>query len=272
MQINKETVAVVTGAASGIGKALALRLAKEGSRLALADIVEDRLHELSETLGRDGVHHSIHTVDVSSSEAMEEFAQQVVSRHGSAHLLINNAGVALHGFVEQVSIADIEWLMGVNFWGTVYGVKHFLPILKAQKAAHIVNLSSVFGIIAPPGQAAYCASKFAVRGFTEALKHELAGTNVSVSSVHPGGIRTEIAIHARLGEKSDPASKKNAVDRFSQLARTSPEAAAERIVQGVTRGEERILIGRDASMIAILQRLIPVRYWKLLGKLVGIPP
>jgi NAD(P)-dependent dehydrogenase (short-subunit alcohol dehydrogenase family) len=272
MQINRETVAVVTGAANGIGRALALRLSKEGARLALADIDEEKLQDLSVILGGAGVHHSIHKLDVSNSEDMEDFARQVISRHGSANLLINNAGVALHGFIEEVSLTDIEWLMGINFWGTVYGVKHFLPILKEQKEAHIVNLSSVFGLIAPPGQAAYCASKFAVRGFTEALKHELAGTNVTVSSVHPGGIRTEIAVHARLGQKADPALKKDAEDRFSRLARTPPEAAAERILQGIARRENRILIGRDARMIDILQRLIPVRYWQIMGRLVQVHP
>jgi short-subunit dehydrogenase len=267
MKIDKDTVAVVTGAASGIGRALAFRLAKEGATLALADIDESRLMTVSKLLTDSNVPHSIHGVDVSDVKYMEAFADRLLGRYGRVNLLINNAGVALHGTVEEISIADIEWIMGINFWGTVYGVKFFLPIMKAQKEAHIVNISSIFGIIAPPGQASYCASKFAVRGFTEALRHELKDTGVGISSVHPGGIRTNIAINARIGSNSDPTGRDEAAALFDRVARTTPEAAADRIVAGVKRGEERILIGRDAQIIDRIQRLIPVKYWRLFGRL-----
>jgi short-subunit dehydrogenase len=158
--------------------------------------------------------------------------------------------------------------MSVNFWGTVYGVKHFLPLLKRQPQSHIVCVSSIFGIIAPPGQAAYCASKFAVRGFAEALRHELEGTNVQVSTVHPGGVRTGIARSARIGAGADPSKGERERRRFERLAITSPQQAAERIMRGMLRGEPRILVGRDASQIDRIQRLLPTRYWRLLRALV----
>jgi short-subunit dehydrogenase len=213
---------------------------------------------------------SAHIVDVSDKERVAEFASEVVAAHGAAHLLINNAGVGLFGMAEQLSIEDIEWLMGINFWGVVYGVKNFLPILRRQPQGHIVNISSVFGIIGPVGHSAYAASKFAVRGFTEALRHELAGGAVRVSIVHPGGVKTNIANNARPGAGADRA----AIDReraiFNMAARTSPEAAAERIIRGVLRNEERILVGPDAWMMDRIQRWAPVKYWKLMGKLIKI--
>jgi short-subunit dehydrogenase len=172
----------------------------------------------------------------------------------------------LIGTFEEISLDDLRWLMGINFWGVVYGVKYFLPILKQQPRAHIVNLSSVFGIIAPVGQSAYSASKFAVRGFSEVIRHELEGTSVSVSCVHPGGIHTPIAKRARLGANAPRNKHEEAIARFEQLTPTSPEAAAARILKGVERREPRILIGRDARQIDILQRLRPATYWKMMAK------
>ncbi|MGH9767370.1 MAG: SDR family NAD(P)-dependent oxidoreductase, partial [Blastocatellia bacterium] len=202
MKIDHSTVAVVTGAASGIGRALAVRLAQEGASLAIADVQAEALDETAQALmmlkatGGSPGKVTTHIVDVSDKERVAAFTREVVEAHGRAHLLINNAGVELFGTAEQLSIEDIEWLMGVNFWGVVYGVKHFLPILRRQPQGHIVNISSVFGIIGPVGHSAYAASKFAVRGFTESLRHELAGANVKVSVVHPGGIKTNIANNA----------------------------------------------------------------------------
>jgi NAD(P)-dependent dehydrogenase (short-subunit alcohol dehydrogenase family) len=181
-------------------------------------------------------------------------------------LLINNAGVALLGDFQEVSLEDFRWLMEINFWGTVYGVKYFLPLLKREPRAHIVNLSSVFGIIAPAGQAAYSASKFAVRGFTEALRHELEGSNIGVSCVHPGGIRTPIARHARLGAATPAAKREESIARFERLARTPPEKAAGVILRGVERRSSRILIGADAYVIDTLQRLRPATYWRSLAR------
>lgn len=267
MKLNSQTVAAITGVASGIGRALALRLAREGVALALNDVNEAGLHETGAAVEKLGVACSLHACDVSREEQVNDFAREALARHGRVSLLVNNAGVALAGTVEELSTADIVWLMGINFWGTVYGVKAFLPHLRAEPQAHIVNVSSVFGFIAPPGHAAYVASKFAVRGFTEALRHELAGTNVRVSVVHPGGVRTGIARAARRGLQAPAARHEEEVTRFERVARTTPEAAAERIVRGITRDEGRILIGTDARFIELVQRLRPVHYWRLLQAL-----
>jgi NAD(P)-dependent dehydrogenase (short-subunit alcohol dehydrogenase family) len=271
MNIDHSTVAVVTGAASGIGRALTIRLAQAGASVAVADVKTEALSETvrmaSEVAKAPGKITS-HIVDVSDNERVGAFAREVVDAHGRADLLINNAGVGLFGTAEQLSVEDIEWLMGVNFWGVVYGVKHFLPILRRQPHSHIVNISSVFGIIGPAGHSAYAASKFAVRGFTEALRHELAADSVKVSVVHPGGIKTNIANDARPGAGADHAAAAREKAIFNAAARTSPEAAAERILRGVIRDEERILIGPDAWFIDRVQRWAPVKYWRLLGKLI----
>ena len=259
-------VAVVTGAASGIGRALAQQLAAAGSALAIADIDEKGLAETAASLTAKQAPLSTHVLDVSDEQAVKSFAEDVVARHGRVTLLINNAGVALVGNFEELALDDLRWLMGINFWGTVYGVSYFLPILKQQPRAQIVNLSSVFGLIAPVGQSAYSASKFAVRGFTEAIRHELEGTSVFVSCVHPGGIHTPIAKHARLGARASQAKHQMAIDYFEKVTPTSPEAAATRILQGVEKREPRILIGRDARQIDVVQRLRPASYWKMMAK------
>lgn len=263
-------VAVVTGAGSGIGRALAQQLAAAGSALAMADIDEAGLKETAGSLrGKSDV--STHVLDVSNEEAVRDFAADVLARHRRVTLLVNNAGVALLGQFEEISLDDFRWLMNVNFWGVVYGVSCFLPALKQQPRAHIVNISSIFGLVAPAGQSAYSASKFAVRGFTEALRHELEGSNVFVSCVHPGGIRTAIAKRARLGAHAPAESRQEAVARFDRLTPNTPEEAAARILQGVDRREPRILIGRDARQIDVLQRLRPATYWKALAKRIDEP-
>jgi short-subunit dehydrogenase len=264
----RERVACITGAATGIGRALAARVAQEGARLCLADVDESALTQTARELREAGAEVSARVVDVTESRQVEEWSREVFEQHGRADLLINNAGVALHGDVEEVSLADIEWVMAVNFWGVVYGVKHFLPMLRRQPKAYVVNMSSVFGLIAPPGQAAYAASKFAVRGFSEALRHELEGTRVQVTTVHPGGIRTEIARRARVGAGVDESKRERESERFECLAITTPEDAAERIVGGTLRGETRILVGRDAAQIDLIQRLNPTRYWRLLAPII----
>jgi NAD(P)-dependent dehydrogenase (short-subunit alcohol dehydrogenase family) len=258
-------VAVVTGAGSGIGRALAQQLAATGSALAIADIDEAGLQQTAQSLGNKAL-VTTHLLDVSKEENVKSLAGEVFERHGRVTLLINNAGVSLHGDFEELSLDDFRWLMDINFWGTVYGVKHFLPLLKREQRAHIVNLSSVFGIIAPAGQVPYAASKFAVRGFTEALRHELQGSSIVVSCVHPGGIRTPIARHSRLGAGTSAAKRDANIARFERLARTSPEMAAERILRGVERRSPRILIGTDAYQIDIIQRLRPANYWKTISR------
>jgi short-subunit dehydrogenase len=265
MAFVKDGVAVVTGAASGIGRALAQQLAASGSALAIADIDERGLAETAASLNAKAT-VSTHVLDVSNEAAVKVFSEDVIARHSRVTLLINNAGVALVGTFEEISLDDLRWLMNINFWSVVYGVKYFLPILKQQPRAQIVNLSSVFGIVGPVGQSAYSASKFAVRGFSEVLRHELEGTSVSVSVVHPGGIHTPIAKNARLGANAPEQKKRDAVAFFETVTPTSPEAAAARILAGVDKREPRILIGRDARQIDIVQRLRPATYWKVMAK------
>src|SRR5713226_8667316 len=184
MSFLSDGVAVVTGAGSGIGRALAQQLAAAGSALALADVDEAGLLQTAQSLEKKSALVSTHLVDVADEAGVRSFAEEVSNRHGRVTLLINNAGIALHGDFEEVSLDDFRLLMNINFWGTVYGVTYFFPVLKREKRAHIVNISSIFGVIAPAGQCAYAASKFAVRGFTDALRHELEGSNVGVSCVH----------------------------------------------------------------------------------------
>jgi len=259
-------VAVVTGAASGIGRSLALRLARADCQLALADIDARGLADTVAAATAAGARATSHRVDVAALDQMTAFRDAVLGEHGGVDLLINNAGVALLGTVGEVSLDDIRWLVGINFWGVVHGVKLFLPALKQRPEAHIVNISSVFGLVAPPGNAAYCASKFAVRGFSESLAHELAGSNVRVSTVHPGGIRTPIVTHARAAAGVGNARRDDVITRFEQTARTTPDAAADRILRGIRRNEKRILIGGDARFLDRLQRLFPVRYWNIIGR------
>jgi short-subunit dehydrogenase len=259
-------MAVVTGSGSGIGRALAQQLAAAGSALALADVDEAGLLQTAQSLERKSALVTTHVVDVADEAGVRSFAEEVGKSHGRVTLLINNAGVALHGDFEEVSLDDFRLLMNINFWGTVYGVKFFLPLLRREKRAQIVNISSVFGIVAPAGQCAYAASKFAVRGFTEALRHELEGCTVGVSCVHPGGIRTQIARRARIGTGVTRTGHHEKAARFEKLLRTSPEVAAARILRGVDRREPRILIGADAYQVDILQRLLPATYWKTLSR------
>jgi NAD(P)-dependent dehydrogenase (short-subunit alcohol dehydrogenase family) len=259
-------VAVVTGAGSGIGRALAQCLAEAGSAVALADVDEGGLAETEQLIGRRKALVTTQVVDVAEEAAVAAFAEEVGRKHGRATLLINNAGVAMDGTFEEISLDDFRWLMNINFWGVVYGVKFFLPMLRREQRAHIVNISSLYGLIAPPGQPAYSSSKFAVRGFTECLRHELAETSVRVSCVHPAGIRTAIARRARVGAGVERTDVQEKVARFEKYFRTTPEEAATRILRGVERSEPRILIGSDAYKIDILQRLRPGTYWKALSR------
>jgi len=206
-----------------------------------------------------------HHLDVSDRNAVHAFPAEVLAEHPGVDILVNNAGVALGGTFDQVSEEDFDWLLSINLFGVVRMTRAFLPLLHKSDDARLVNLSSIFGVVTPPGQTAYCASKFAVRGFTEALMHELEGTAVGVTCVHPGGINTPISRNSRLGESASAAVRDTSVALFEKrLARTTPATAAARIVAGVKREEPRILIGKDAIQLERLQRLFPVRYWQIM--------
>ena len=261
--------AVITGAASGIGAALAVNLAKRGAHLALADRNEAGLETVAATARAAGVTVSTHLLDVSDRAALEALPEAVLAKHDHVTVLVNNAGVALAGDFADVALTDFEWLFDINFWAPVRLTKAFMYALTREPASHILNISSLFGIIAPPGQAAYCAAKFALRGFSESLRHELEGTNVSLTVVHPGGIRTEIANSARIPQGIDPVEARAQMQEFNKLLRTAPEDAAEQIARAIETRAPRLLIGSDARMAERLQRLFPVTYWKYIKRQTG---
>ncbi|HEX6858582.1 MAG TPA: SDR family NAD(P)-dependent oxidoreductase [Caulobacteraceae bacterium] len=269
MFIVKGGVAVVTGAASGIGAALAAQLAAKGCDLALADRNGEPLKLVAAEARGYGVKVTEHVLDVADKKQLAAFVKAVLAEHGRVTLLINNAGVALMGRFDQLQLEEFEWLMDINFWGPVRLTHAFLPTLLAQPAAHIVNVSSIFGIVSPPGQTAYVASKFGVRGFSESLRHELDGTGVGLTVVHPGGVRTGISSSARIAGAVDPELGKEATAAFNKMLRTSPQKAAEVILRAVERRQPRVLIGPDASGAETVQRLAPGRYWSLMKPLMG---
>jgi short-subunit dehydrogenase len=262
--------AAVTGAASGIGRALALELAARGCDLALADRDEAGLQSLKAEIDR--LHSqkvTVHRVDVSEPAQIEDFAQAARSGHPGLNIVVNNAGVALLGQFNEIDQAQMDWLMNINFWGVVHATRAFLPHLACQHEAHIVNLSSIFGIVAPPGQTAYAAAKFAVRGFSEALRHELqmAASPVRLSVVHPGGVSTNIVRNSRAGVGvTDNTRRAQTIERFDRAARTTPKAAALRIIDGIENNRPRILIGNDARFMDLLQRFRPGTYWSVLAR------
>jgi short-subunit dehydrogenase len=265
------SAAAITGAASGIGRALALALAARGCDVALADLDQEGLESVSkEITSTYGRRVTIQRVDVADAKQLDDFSSAAIAAFPVLNLLVNNAGVALLGHFDEFDQAQMAWLMDINFWGVVRGTRAFMPHLMSRPQSHIVNISSIFGIIAPAGQSAYSASKFAVRGFSEALRHELAMSKSSVrlSVVHPGGVKTNIARRARSGSNlRESVSMSQLGDRFDRLARTTPEMAAQRIIRGIEHNEPRILIGSDAKYLDIIQRLRPATYWPLLARL-----
>jgi len=260
-------VALVTGAGSGIGRAIALALARRGGRLALADIDGAGLAGTAAQVEALGGHASRHAVDVADRAAVAALPAALLALHGRIDMLVNNAGVALGGTFEQVSEEDFDWLMAINFGAVVRMTRAFLPLLRASDDARIVNVSSVYGLVSPPGQSACSASKFAVRGFSNALRHELEGTHVGVTVVHPGGVATAIARSARApaGVAAAEIAERRAASE--KMLRMAPERAGEIIVRAVERRRARVLVGGDAVFVALVERLAPVRYWRLLAPL-----
>ncbi|HEY0847576.1 MAG TPA: SDR family NAD(P)-dependent oxidoreductase [Noviherbaspirillum sp.] len=265
----KGRVATVTGAGSGIGRATSMALARRGCHLALADINTVGLKDTARMAEALGVRVTCHTLDVASRAQVQSLPAEVHAGHGRIDILVNNAGVALGGTFEQVSEADFDWLMDINFHGVVRMTRAFLPYLRAGDDARIVNVSSLYGLISPAGQAAYSASKFAVRGFSNALRHELEGSCVGVTVVHPGGVATSIAKNARVPAGVAEEEVQRRKELADKLLRMPPEKAGDIIVRGIERRKARILVGMDAKIVSLIERIAPVAYWALLKK--GIP-
>lgn len=265
----KGRTVVITGAGSGIGQALAAHCASKGANLALADIDGKQLASSINTQSFAGSDIKIYELDVSNRAAVYDFAEEVVKDFGKIDVVINNAGVALSQTVEDMTYEDFEWVMNINFWGVVYGTKAFLPHLKQSDRSYVVNISSIFGLIGVPTQGAYNASKFAVRGFTEALRSELKDSTVTPVCVHPGGIKTNIARRSRFYKGIDGnCDFERAKTDFDRMAKTSPMEAAQTIVQNIETNNIRVLIGTDAYIVDLIQRIMPVKYSQLLLRLV----
>lgn len=268
-------VAAITGAGSGIGRALALAFAERGAHLALCDMNETGLRQTADAARTRGVRVTEAKVDVADRAAVYAWAAAVVKDHGRVNLIVNNAGVAVASTVDGLDYADFEWIMSINFWGVVYGTKAFLPHLKASGEGHVVNVSSVFGLFAQPGQSAYNATKFAVRGFTESLRQELELQQwpVSATSVHPGGIKTNIVRASRfsasmrnlMGEEEQVAKA-----RFERVLLTTAEEAARVIIRGIEKNKRRVLIGPDARIFDAIQRVFPSGYQRIVSGLVRL--
>lgn len=260
-------VAVVTGAGSGIGRATSLRLAREGCTLALVDIHEPGVAETERLLEQLGTKTSQHIADVSDPERMAALPGEVVTRHGGVHIVVNNAGVSVLKNFEEHSLDDFQWLIGVNFWGVVHGCKFFLPELRKADEAHIVNLSSMFGFIGVPGQSSYCASKFAVRGFSEALWAELRETPVGVTSIHPGGVDTGIARTVRVTNEAARGELQKSFDEYGH----PPEEVADAILKGIRKNKLRVRTGTESFGVDWLKRLFPVGFHEHVAHRMRVP-
>ena len=262
-----DKVVVITGAGSGIGRALALDLARRGALLAISDVDDAGLAETVALAERAGVRQvrSDH-LDVADRTAFAAYATEVAAHFGRVNVVVNNAGVALAGNVEDLEYGDMDWIMSINFWGVLHGTKEFLPHLIASGDGHVVNISSLFGLISMPGQSMYNAAKYAVRGMSEALREEMlvAGHPVGVTVVHPGGIKTAIARNARVSARED--KDRTAMLFDEKLAKMTPERAAEIILKGVLHDKARVLVGLDAHAVHTLAKLTGSRYQDIVAK------
>ena len=262
-----QKTAFITGAASGIGRALAIELAKAGCHLALSDVNMEGLIETQRLFNNPEINVRLYKLDVADRKAFYETVDKVIDDFNGIQVVINNAGVALNGTVETISYENFEWIMGINFWGMVYGTKAFLPHLLVQEESWLVNISSIFGIIGVPSQSTYNASKFAIRGFTESLRQEVHGSSLTVSCVHPGGVKTNIARSGRLEPAfATESDRQTIIDRFDKVARTSSEKAAKTILNGMKRKKKRIMVGIDSKLLALMARLFPSGYDWLIRK------
>nr|WP_174507158.1 SDR family NAD(P)-dependent oxidoreductase [Acinetobacter sp. Marseille-Q1620] len=265
----KNKVAAITGAGSGMGQQLAYLLAKQGCHLSLSDVNEKGLAETVELVKPYNVRVTSKKVNVANRDEMKVWAEETVQNHGSVNMIFNNAGVALGATVEGETYEELEWIVGINFWGVVYGTKEFLPYIKKTGDGHIINISSLFGLTAQPTQSAYNATKFAVRGFTESLRQELDLENSGVSAlcVHPGGIRTNIANNARMNDslRSLGMNPDKSARAFNKLLRKPAVEASQEILDAVLKNKRRLLIGNDAKTIDIMQRVLPTGYQRVVA-------
>lgn len=272
--------AVITGAASGIGRAIAVSLARRGCNLALADVNDAgvletaRMAKLAHTdatnrpVRQTPLRISQHHLDVADRRAVAAFPEAVLAAHPGVDILVNNAGVAIGGTFEAVSEEDFAWLFEINFWGVVRMTRAFLPLLRKSYDARLVNLSSIYGLIAPPAETAYSASKFAVRGFSNSLRHELVDSKIGVTVVHPGGVATSIADNARVPKDMPPEEIARRRALAKKALRMPPAVAGEIIVRGIERRSARVLVGNDAKFLAFLERLAPISYWKIFSRFI----
>ncbi|MFT4627214.1 MAG: NAD(P)-dependent dehydrogenase (short-subunit alcohol dehydrogenase family) [Myxococcota bacterium] len=260
-----DRVAVVTGAAGGLGRALAVELARAGAHVAVADIRPGPIAETADAVRAQGRHASAHVLDVADESAWPGFVDAVLSEHGAADIVVNNAGVALLGNFADIEPADARWQIDVNFWGVYNGCHFFLPHLLTRPRAHIINISSLFGLIGVPQNSLYCASKFAVRGLTESLISELADTSVRLTCVHPGAVATDIAKDARM--PGDGMSRRRGEKVIA--AGVTPDAAAATIVSGMRARRERVLVGRDARLMDRIVRIAPTGHRRLVRAVAG---
>jgi len=265
----QDNVFVITGAGSGIGQALAINIAQAGGHLALVDLNASAIEETRNKINIFNVNASVHIVDVSNKNQVVALAQEVIAHHGKVNACINNAGVALMESVDDIDYVDFEWIFNINFWGVVYCTKAFLPFLKEQSEARIVNISSIAGLAGLPVQAAYCATKFAIRGFSESLSLDLSDTSVGVSCVHPGGVKTNIVANARYYKNPDKIhdkpDQKAAAERFiNTYAISTSDSAAKKIINGIKKNKKRIIVGPDAKFVDFISRLSPHIYPKII--------
>ena len=260
----KDKVVAVTGAASGIGRALAQLLTQEGAHVALADVNEAGLRETAELCARE-VKVTTHVVDVRNRAAVERWAREAEAAHGGVDVIINNAGLTVRISVEEASYEDFELVLGVNLWGVIYGCKAFLPLLRKRPEGHIVNVSSINGMVPFAKNGPYNVSKYGVLGFTETLMQELNGQSVRVTCVHPGGIRTNIVRNSR-------GTTQEEVEEFDRIAMTSPDQAAKVIVRGIRKNKQRVYIGMDAKLMAFAKRMMPAATVSTVGRLSSQPP
>jgi len=261
-------ITVITGAASGIGRELALQMSREGAVIVAADYNKKSLAETVKIIKNAGGQAAGFPLDISDIKQVTKFAADVKKRYRSIDILVNNAGVALFGKIDELSIKNFEWIVNINLWGAIYMTKAFLPEIKEKQDSYLVNVSSIFGVVGVGSQSAYCTTKFGLRGFTEALQHELSDFPVNIVSVIPGGIKTDIAKNARYIE--DGAVNKNIeehVRKFDNISKTTAAEAAEVIIKGMKNKKSRIRIGSDAKFLDRLQRLMPVKYSRVIAKL-----